>query len=126
PNGGLRPQRRASGAARPPPGTKPAIRVVARSAFIPAPRRRQRHGWRVLRWVAGEGGGAPAGRADPRRSASRPRAATWPRRSRIEGHTEPARRAHMAAIEAVGAREILDSRGNPTVEVEVLLEDGTV
>jgi enolase len=29
-------------------------------------------------------------------------------------------------IEAVGAREILDSRGNPTVEVEVLLEDGTV
>ena len=31
----------------------------------------------------------------------------------------------MAAIEAVGAREILDSRGNPTVEVEVLLGDGT-
>ena len=27
----------------------------------------------------------------------------------------------MALIEAVGAREILDSRGNPTVEVEVLL-----
>ena len=32
----------------------------------------------------------------------------------------------MAAIEAVGAREILDSRGNPTVEVEVLLADGTL
>ncbi len=32
----------------------------------------------------------------------------------------------MALIEAVGAREILDSRGNPTVEVEVLLDDGTV
>ncbi|MFM6973696.1 MAG: phosphopyruvate hydratase, partial [Agromyces sp.] len=32
----------------------------------------------------------------------------------------------MAYIEAVGAREILDSRGNPTVEVEVLLDDGTV
>jgi enolase len=31
----------------------------------------------------------------------------------------------VSAIEAVGAREILDSRGNPTVEVEVLLEDGT-
>jgi len=31
----------------------------------------------------------------------------------------------VAAIEAVNAREILDSRGNPTVEVEVLLEDGT-
>ncbi len=32
----------------------------------------------------------------------------------------------MALIEAVGAREILDSRGNPTIEVEVLLEDGIV
>jgi enolase len=31
----------------------------------------------------------------------------------------------VAIIEAIGAREILDSRGNPTVEVEVLLEDGT-
>jgi enolase len=30
------------------------------------------------------------------------------------------------AIENVHAREILDSRGNPTVEVEVELEDGTV
>jgi enolase len=30
----------------------------------------------------------------------------------------------MAVIEAVGAREILDSRGNPTVEVEVVLDDG--
>ncbi|GAA1269632.1 phosphopyruvate hydratase [Sphaerisporangium rubeum] len=29
----------------------------------------------------------------------------------------------MAAIEAVTAREILDSRGNPTVEVDVLLDD---
>jgi enolase len=32
----------------------------------------------------------------------------------------------VALIDAVNAREILDSRGNPTVEVEVLLEDGTV
>ena len=31
----------------------------------------------------------------------------------------------MAVIEGIGAREILDSRGNPTVEVEVVLEDGT-
>jgi enolase 1/2/3 len=31
----------------------------------------------------------------------------------------------VATIEDVGAREILDSRGNPTVEVEVLLDDGT-
>ncbi|WP_022924472.1 phosphopyruvate hydratase [Serinicoccus marinus] len=32
----------------------------------------------------------------------------------------------MAAIDAIIAREILDSRGNPTVEVEVGLDDGTV
>ncbi|HEY9476830.1 MAG TPA: phosphopyruvate hydratase [Microbacteriaceae bacterium] len=32
----------------------------------------------------------------------------------------------MALIDAVTAREILDSRGNPTVEVEVLLDDGIV
>ena len=32
----------------------------------------------------------------------------------------------MAQIDAVGAREVLDSRGNPTVEVEVLLDDGVV
>jgi enolase len=31
----------------------------------------------------------------------------------------------VASIEAVAAREILDSRGNPTVEVEVALDDGT-
>ena len=31
----------------------------------------------------------------------------------------------MATIEALNAREILDSRGNPTVEVEVLLDDTT-
>ena len=29
----------------------------------------------------------------------------------------------MPLIEAIGAREILDSRGNPTIEVEVLLDD---
>jgi enolase len=32
----------------------------------------------------------------------------------------------VPSIEAVGAREILDSRGNPTVEVEVALDDGTL
>jgi enolase len=31
----------------------------------------------------------------------------------------------VSSIDAVHAREILDSRGNPTVEVEVLLDDGT-
>ena len=32
----------------------------------------------------------------------------------------------MSVIEAVLAREVLDSRGNPTVEVEVILESGTM
>jgi enolase len=36
------------------------------------------------------------------------------------------RKSPVALIEAVGAREILDSRGNPTIEVEVLLDDGVV
>ncbi len=31
----------------------------------------------------------------------------------------------MAIIEEIGAREILDSRGNPTVEVQVVLDDGS-
>ena len=31
----------------------------------------------------------------------------------------------MAVIDALYAREILDSRGNPTVEVEILLDDET-
>ena len=32
----------------------------------------------------------------------------------------------MAAISSIRAREILDSRGNPTVEVDVVLEDGSL
>ena len=32
----------------------------------------------------------------------------------------------MSSIEHIHAREVLDSRGNPTVEVEVLLDDGSV
>ena len=31
----------------------------------------------------------------------------------------------MAIITDVCAREILDSRGNPTIEVDLILEDGT-
>ena len=31
----------------------------------------------------------------------------------------------MSAIIEITGREILDSRGNPTIEVDVLLEDGT-
>jgi enolase len=42
--------------------------------------------------------------------------------------TSPAEEAdtHMAEIMQIIAREILDSRGNPTVEVEVGLDDGSV
>jgi enolase len=32
----------------------------------------------------------------------------------------------LASIEAIFARQILDSRGNPTLEVEVVLDDGTL
>ncbi|SVD23704.1 uncharacterized protein METZ01_LOCUS376558, partial [marine metagenome] len=32
----------------------------------------------------------------------------------------------MTSIYSIRAREILDSRGNPTVEVDVALEDGSV
>ena len=32
----------------------------------------------------------------------------------------------MARIAELKAREILDSRGNPTVEVDVVLDDGTL
>ena len=32
----------------------------------------------------------------------------------------------MGLIENICAREILDSRGNPTVEVEVLLDNGII
>jgi len=32
----------------------------------------------------------------------------------------------MSSIESIHAREILDSRGNPTIEVEAILQDGSV
>jgi enolase len=32
----------------------------------------------------------------------------------------------VSKIKAVNAREILDSRGNPTIEVEVVLEDKSI
>src|SRR3984957_1558372 len=39
---------------------------------------------------------------------------------------DASRGAGMTAIVDIIGREILDSRGNPTVEVDVILEDGTV
>src|SRR5580692_3631174 len=35
-------------------------------------------------------------------------------------------RSHMTEIEAVRAREVLDSRGNPTVEADVIVESGAL
>src|SRR6185312_7991611 len=46
------------------------------------------------------------------------------RRRRRRGHSTL--EARMAAIETVTAREILDSRGNPTLEVEITLDDGAI
>ncbi len=45
----------------------------------------------------------------------------------LEGSTQ-AMAAFWSAttIEAIHAREILDSRGNPTVEAEVILGDGVI
>src|SRR4051794_3301947 len=53
-------------------------------------------------------------------------------RSSVAFHGPPQPGAHrdererpMSEIEAVVAREVLDSRGNPTVEVDVLLGSGS-
>ena len=39
---------------------------------------------------------------------------------------DESRGARMTAIVDIIGREILDSRGNPTVEVDVVLEDGSL
>jgi len=67
--------------------------------------------WRGVR------GSRTAGQRSPRRTDPTAHARPTPARPK-----EPT----VASIDAVGAREILDSRGNPTVEVEVALDDGTV
>src|ERR1700691_5978944 len=46
-----------------------------------------------------------------------------PLKNRLQHHIA---RSDMTEIVAVHAREILDSRGNPTVEADVLLESGTM
>jgi enolase len=52
---------------------------------------------------------------------------TWTALAGVVPLSPPPRRSFtVASIDAVGAREILDSRGNPTVEVEVALDDGTI
>src|SRR6185437_5824736 len=68
-----------------------------------AARRRRAHGSAGAR-AAGEGEAEAQGGCEGRR---------------------PGRRVTDTRIERVHGREILDSRGNPTVEVDVRLEDGT-
>src|SRR5437588_11443901 len=44
----------------------------------------------------------------------------------VEPRHSPTAGTAMTAIVDIIGREILDSRGNPTVEVDVVLEDGTI
>src|SRR5690606_16323081 len=76
--------------------------------------------------------GSPTSRSSPP-GATRPRSTPARSPSLVPGHshvhattTHILRRRPMSAIDAAAAREILDSLANPTVEVEVLLDDGTV
>ena len=46
-------------------------------------------------------------------------------RLKIEGKESNVKSKMKTSIKDVKAREILDSRGNPTVEVDVILEDGS-
>jgi enolase len=48
----------------------------------------------------------------------------WPSPLRKPGAANDRKASTMTAIIDIHAREILDSRGNPTVEVDVVLEDG--
>jgi enolase len=47
-------------------------------------------------------------------------------RHRISDTTQESRSTHMTDIVSITAREILDSRGNPTVEADVLLSGGAM
>src|SRR5690606_9621307 len=66
-----------------------------------------------------------AGRAVGRQTGACVRATRYPPRARGPSNPSP-RRATMSTIVSVHAREILDSRGNPTVEVEVETELGSI
>src|SRR6185369_12994994 len=63
----------------------------------------------IAQGVSPERGGAPVSPSTDR--------VFWAR-------TRPMSFANKAIIESVSAREILDSRGNPTVEVDVVLDSG--
>src|SRR3974377_1268061 len=64
-------------------------------------------------------------RLSPRRRA-RSRCSGPGNRSRANAHRRAQERTAMAEIAGVHAREILDSRGNPTIEVDVRLDDGSL
>src|SRR6266699_259454 len=68
--------------------------------------------------------GPPGGRASGR-AACRPRPADLARLGSRTDISAQLRGDSVPSIEAIHARQILDSRGNPTVEVEVALDDGT-
>src|SRR5690606_34193901 len=64
----------------------------------------------------------------PTASAGRSGGPLRPAPARLKAPHAPIRlnrRASMTAIRDILAREILDSRGNPTVEVDVVLVDGS-
>ncbi len=59
--------------------------------------------------------------------AALPFARHWLRRARLTAtRSNPRDFPNMTAIIDIVGREILDSRGNPTVEVDVVLEDGSM
>ena len=106
------------------------------------PGRRRRDGRRRWRRLGGGRHAAGPGRPDDPHLDRRRRVARVPRGPRAAGRRRPAQIARRRAearrqprperarehrsIDVVDAREILDSRGNPTVEVDVVLADGSV
>ena len=131
--GGRAALRRRSGGRprRPPPRPRRrGHRRGRRPRAVPARRRTPRHPPLTHARTRRVGAKRHRNRAESSRadSAGVALAAVAPPRLRRVGAVSlgsVARVSSMATIEAVGAREILDSRGNPTVEVEVVLDDGT-
>ena len=64
-------------------------------------------------------GGSSRGRRCPANGPA------WPKQPPRQPRRQPSDPEPMTAIVDIIAREILDSRGNPTVEVDVVLEDGS-
>src|SRR6185295_9864560 len=92
-------------------------------------RRARRDGRR--RWWRLRGGDHPAGprRQDDPHLDRRRRLARIPRRPGAPRRDRPPRPngdPRVTTIDGIDAREILDSRGNPTIEVDVVLVDGAV